>query len=72
MSGVGNNSVKGVYKLTGFINCAESVWQNQKCPKKQLTFEVGAGVEPTTAQAVIMAAKTACTLIRLQWDEPAK
>jgi hypothetical protein len=36
------------------------VWQNQKCPKKQLTFEVEAGVEPTTAQTAIMAAKTAC------------
>jgi hypothetical protein len=36
------------------------VWQNQKCPKKQLTFEVGAGVKPTTAQTAIMAAKTAC------------
>jgi hypothetical protein len=60
MSGAGNNGVKGVVELTGFINCAESVWQNQKCPKKQLTFEVGAGVKPTTARAVITAAKTAC------------
>ena len=48
MSGVGNISVKGVVELAWFINCAESVWQNQKCPKKQLSFEMEAGVEPMT------------------------
>ena len=24
-----------------YFNCGDSVWQNQKCPKNQLSFEVG-------------------------------
>ena len=32
-----------------YYNSDELVWQNQKCPKNQLSFDVGAGVEPTMA-----------------------
>ena len=59
MSGVGNNGVKGVVELAGFILLHQISVAQSKVPKKQLSFEVGVGVEPVTALTVITAAKTA-------------